>query len=72
VSDDTVNDDVDFTDKRAIPLESERPGVETGRSITSLSGDTIKRQYPQYVVKLSERREGIARGNAFKIAAGKG
>jgi hypothetical protein len=62
-------DDVEML--RTIPLESERPGVETVRSITSLSADTVKRAFPQFVIKLTERREGMQRGNAFKIAAGK-
>jgi hypothetical protein len=61
---------IDAEMMRAIPLESDRPGVETARTITSLSADTLKRNFPNLIIKLSERREGMQRGNAFKIAAG--
>jgi SOS-response transcriptional repressor LexA len=50
------------------PIDDGKPTVET---ITSLSPDTIKRKYPEYVVKLSDRREGMKLRNALKIAAGK-
>jgi hypothetical protein len=66
-----VDDVVDTEMLRTIPLESERPGVETVRTITSLSADTVKRTFPELVIRLTERREGMQRGNAFKIAAGK-
>jgi hypothetical protein len=53
-----------------IPLASkdEKPTVET---ITSLSPDTIKRKYSEYVVGLSDRRQGMKLRNALKIANGK-
>jgi hypothetical protein len=56
---------------RVIPLETEKADKESVRKITSLSPDSIKRNYKKYVVQLSPRREGMSRRNAFLIAAGK-
>jgi hypothetical protein len=64
---DTLNIDL----LRVIPLESEDPDKETVRKITTLSAEAQKRNYPQFIVKLSARREGMQLGNALKIAAGK-
>jgi hypothetical protein len=50
------------------PIDDGKPTVET---ITSLSPDTIKREYPQYVVKLSARREGMKLRHALEITKGK-
>ena len=37
--------------------------------ITSLSPDTLKRRYPELVVRLSERRVGMKLRHALAIAA---
>src|SRR5262245_5917966 len=52
-----------------IELESVQrmPVVE---KITGLSGDTIRRTYPQFVIKLSARRDGMQLKNALAIANG--
>jgi hypothetical protein len=39
--------------------------------ITSLSADTLKRQYPEFVVHLSERRVGMKLKHALEIASRK-
>jgi len=38
--------------------------------ITSLSGDNIRRNYSEYVVKLSPRRDGMQLKHALAIANG--
>jgi hypothetical protein len=53
-----------------IPLESDKPDVETVRSMTTLSADTQKRNYPHYIVHLSPKREGMQFKNALRIARG--
>jgi len=52
-----------------IELESVKrmPEVE---KITSLSGDSIRRIYPDLVVKLGPRRDGVKLRNALAIANG--
>jgi hypothetical protein len=52
-----------------IELESvqKMPVVE---KITSLSSDTIRRKYGDYVVKLSARRDGMKLKHALAIANG--
>lgn len=57
--------------ERVFPLESEKPDATTARRMTSLSADTLKRNYPKFVVKLSERREGMSLRNILKITTGK-
>jgi hypothetical protein len=37
--------------------------------ITSLSADTIRRQYPELIVRLSERRVGMKLRDALAIAS---
>jgi hypothetical protein len=39
--------------------------------ITSLSPDTIRREYADYVVQLSARRDGVKLRHCLEIAAGK-
>jgi hypothetical protein len=39
--------------------------------ITSLSPDTIRREYSDYVVQLSARRDGVKLRHCLEIAAGK-
>jgi hypothetical protein len=53
-----------------IELESVKPLTKT-REITNLSPDTQKRQYPDYIVWLSERRCGMKLRHALDIAAGR-
>jgi hypothetical protein len=52
-----------------LELESvqKMPAVE---EITSLSADTIRRKYAEYVVKLSPRRDGMKLKHALAIANG--
>jgi len=38
--------------------------------ITSLSADTIRRKYAEYIVKLSPRRDGMKLRDALRIANG--
>jgi hypothetical protein len=38
--------------------------------ITSLSADSIRRTYPEYVVKLSKRRDGLKLKHILAIANG--
>ena len=38
--------------------------------ITSLSADTIRRKYAEYIVKLSPRRDGMKLKHALAIANG--
>ena len=61
-----------FADRAPSWLELElvrplRPDVE---DITNLPPDTIKRQYPHLVVRLSARRVGMKLRNALAIANG--
>jgi hypothetical protein len=53
-----------------LPLESSDPEKLTVKKITNLSSDTIKRRYPEYVTKLSQRREAMKLRHALKIANG--
>jgi len=52
-----------------IELESVKkmPVVE---KITSLSGDNLRRNYPDFIVKLSPRRDGMKLKHALAIANG--
>lgn len=52
-----------------LELESVKPLVEAEK-ITDLSRDTIKREYPKYVVKLSSRREGMKLRHILAITTG--
>lgn len=51
-----------------IPLESD--DETSGKSVTSLSGDTLKRRYPDAIVEVSPRRVGIKLKDALAIADG--
>jgi hypothetical protein len=52
----------------SIPLSAaEGTSVE---KITSLSEDTIRRRFPEFVVQLSARRSGMKLKHALAIAAG--
>jgi hypothetical protein len=50
-----------------IPLAAE-PGIISVASVTTLSPETTKREYPEYVIRLSPRREGMKLRNALRIA----
>jgi hypothetical protein len=53
-----------------LELEAVRPFKPDIEEITGLSTDTVKRRYPQLVVKLSARRVGMKLRNALAIANG--
>ena len=63
-------DDQTQTPPTWLELESVRrlPEVE---QITSLSVDTLKRKYPDRIIRLSDRREGMKLRDALAIASGK-
>ena len=44
--------------------------MKIAAKITSLSPDSLRRVYPHYVVKLSERRDGMKLKHALAIANG--
>jgi len=52
-----------------IELESTKP-LSVAAKITSLSPDTLRREYPKYVVQLSSRRDGMQLKHALAIANG--
>jgi hypothetical protein len=52
-----------------IELESVKK-MSVVEEITSLSGDNIRRNYAEYVVKLSPRRDGMQLKHALMIASG--
>ena len=52
-----------------LELESVKQ-MSVAEKITSLSADTIRRPYPHYVVKLSDRRGGIQLKHILAIARG--
>ena len=52
-----------------IELESVKK-MSVVEEITSLSGDNLRRNYPEYVVKLSPRRDGMQLKHALAIANG--
>jgi hypothetical protein len=65
-----VSETIDLQMERVVPLESEKADTTTARTITSLSADALKRNYPDMVVQLSPRREGMRVCDALKIARG--
>jgi hypothetical protein len=42
--------------------------MPTAATLTSLSADTIKRRYPQFIVRLSERRVGVKLRHVLAIS----
>jgi hypothetical protein len=50
-----------------IRLEAEE-GVTSAEAITTLSADTLQREYPELVVQLSPRRRGMKLKHALQIA----
>jgi hypothetical protein len=60
------------SDRKPTWLELERViPLGEAEQITNLSSDTIKRRYPDHVVRLSPRRVGIKLRSALAIASGK-
>jgi hypothetical protein len=51
-----------------IPLETEAVGVTSVKAVTSLSAETIRRRYPQYVIQLTPSRQGMKLRDALAIA----
>ena len=51
-----------------IPLETTKRDAVSVRKITTASPETIKREYPEFVVKISDKREGMTLANALRIA----
>jgi hypothetical protein len=51
-----------------IPLETTKRDAVSVRKITTASPETIKREYPDLVVKISDKREGMTLANALRIA----
>jgi hypothetical protein len=65
----------DLTNKTQEPpswleLETVQPLTESSK-ITSLSPDSLKRHYADYVVRLSDRRCGMKLRHSLDIAAGR-
>ena len=50
-----------------LPLEAES-GVTSVERITTLSAETQRREYPEYIVQLSRRRQGMKLKHALRIA----
>ena len=50
-----------------IPLEAE-PGVTSVETVTTLSADTQRREYPELIIRLSPRRQGMKLKHALRIA----
>ena len=45
--------------------------MSEAEKVTGLSRDTIKRVYPEWIIKLSPRRRGVKRRRLYQIAAEK-
>ena len=50
-----------------IPLVADA-GITSAEAVTSLSPETIRRRYPQYVRQLSPKRQGMKLRDALSIA----
>lgn len=51
-----------------IPLETTKRDAVSARKITNASPETLKREYPDFIVKVSAKREGMTLANALRIA----
>ena len=72
ITDTQQDDELDVLRRKSVvPLESTDPTVTTGKTITSLSAQTIKEQFPHLIVRLSPKRQGISIENALAIAEGR-
>ena len=56
--------------KKTSAKYAKRTKEMTVERITSLSRETIERQFPQYIITLSERRKGMKIKHALAIAGG--
>jgi hypothetical protein len=56
--------------EKVIPIEMREDAALSVVGMTSLSADTIRRQYSHLIVRLSERRQGMTIRNVLKITAG--
>lgn len=58
--------------ERVIPLTTTRKDREilTVKDLTSLSADALKKNYPELIVKVSEKRLGMKLKNALAISNG--
>ena len=54
-----------------IPLEAE-PGVTSVETVTTLSAETRRREYPEFIIQLSPRRQGMKLKHALRIAGAAG
>ena len=50
-----------------LPLEAE-PGVTSVETVTTLSAETQRREYPEFIIQLSPRRQGMKLKHALQIA----
>ena len=50
-----------------LPLEAE-PGVTSVETVTTLSAETQRREYPEFIIQLSPRRQGMKLKHALRIA----
>ena len=50
-----------------LPLEAES-GVTSVETVTTLSADTQRREYPEFIIQLSPRRQGMKLKHALRIA----
>ena len=50
-----------------LPLEAE-PGVTSVETVTSLSAETQRREYSEFIIQLSPRRQGMKLKHALRIA----
>jgi hypothetical protein len=50
-----------------LPLEAEA-GVTSVETVTTLSAETQRREYPEFIIQLSPRRQGMKLKHALRIA----
>jgi hypothetical protein len=50
-----------------LPLEAES-GVTSVETVTTLSAETQRREYPEFIIQLSPRRQGMKLKHALRIA----
>ena len=48
-----------------LPLEAE-PGVTSVETVTTLSAETQRREYPEFIIQLSPRRQGMKLKHALQ------
>ena len=65
---------IDFADleaEKVIPLELKNPQKMTVQRLTTLSAETVRRRYAEFVIDLSPGRQGMKVRKALEIADGK-